>query len=88
MKKIIRLYVEDVSGKDINFIVDAYFSGYTIYCTGGTWNREKEKSLSIEILTDKKTDIYLAESLAIFLKKDYNQYAVIVTVQDIDYKII
>ena len=51
-----RIYTEHVNLHQIQSIVDKYFKGYSMFTGMGVWDREHERCLVIEIVSDKSKE--------------------------------
>jgi hypothetical protein len=66
--KLYRLFTEDKNRPTLFDLVNCYFPGFTAYPTMGYWQKKKEESLCIEIVTAESHFVYtLAENI-----KDFN----------------
>jgi len=75
-----RLYTEDVNYDAINIIVGEMFTSYTLIKGMGVWNRVKEKSVIIEIISDDSDNVLnKIRSLASTIKIVNYQEAVLIT---------
>jgi len=72
-----RIFTENVNRKKIEGIVTERYIGYTIMNSTGMWKGQKEKSLVIEICTDKAEDAKV-DWIAKAIKRENNQEAVLV----------
>jgi len=72
-----RIFTEDINRKQVEGIVGSKYIGYTLLNATGVWNGQKEKSLIVEIITEKpepKKVRWIAEKI----KSHNNQEAVLI----------
>ena len=84
--KTYRIYTENKNLEGIKDILNRNFKAYTIFYGVGVWEGIKEKNLTIEIIGEK-FDIAV-EVMARTIKILNNQQAVLVTVSEIESKLI
>lgn len=69
-----RIMTEEVNRAEIIKLADKYFDGYSTSrpdTREGHWNGQEEKSLLIEVITDKKSDVMkLANDIKIMNKQE------------------
>lgn len=84
--ELYRIYTENKNLKGIRKILDSKLEGYTIFKGLGIWQRIKEKSLTVEIVSEKSFNVF--EEIATRIKILNHQQAVLVTVSEIESKLI
>ncbi|GEM_PF-4413070 len=82
------LYTENKNIESIKGFINLYYKGYTIINACGYWQGIKEKSLKIEILTEKSKRQLIYNKIAVnaiieSIKKINNQSSVLLTTESI-----
>ena len=72
-----RILTEAKNLPKLSKLVDDYFKGSTVIPARGRWEGEAEKSLVIEIVTEKENE-HSIEDLARAIKRTNNQEAVLI----------
>ena len=82
------LYTENKNIKSIKGILNLFYQGYTIINTLGYWQGKKEKSLKIEVITEKTEKDLIYNKIALnciieTIKKINNQQTILLTTESI-----
>jgi len=78
---------EPVTPDKIWEVAGEYFTSYTLYTTQGVWQGEVEHSYVLEVLGDR-AELPAVQGLAAHLRDYFEQTAVLVTAQDIQWELI
>jgi hypothetical protein len=78
---------EPVTPAQIWEVAKDHFSCYTLYNTQGVWEGEIEHSYILEVLGDR-AELLTAQALAAHLRDHFEQTAVLLSVQDIQWEMI
>lgn len=75
---IYRIYTEDKNRETIEQIVGAHMDGYTLIPCSGVWKGSHERSLIIEIVTDRLDAPTVVKAIAQEIKTANEQEAVMI----------
>ena len=67
----------EVEINKVEKILNAHILGYTLTTNKGYWKGDKEDSITIKIISDKPIKFFC--DIAMILKRELNQYAVLMT---------